>query len=238
VPYSTLRKKKSCQIMNDETSTIDDNLLADVIHKIKNGLGGIGGFAALLDRDLPEDDPGKRLVQRIQDGVIKVNDYVISLMTLARAPDPCHEKVHLSSFIKGVWLEAQQYDPSGRSQDQLPPHFSDEKFQLHTDPIMLHHFFLHLIRFLKWFAERIETIKLQREYPGKIQIEFTFIRRAKRPRLPENLSQLIQSCDSLEARLSLAIVCKLAKVAEWSLSHVSLTDTLYVVRVELTERIS
>jgi len=238
VPYSTLKKRKLGQILTDETSTIDEQLLADVIHKIKNGLGGIGGFAALLDRDLPDDDPGKRLVQRIQDGVIKVNDYVISLMTLARAPDPCYEKVQLSSFIKSVWLEAQQDDPSGRSQDQLPPHFSDEKFQLKTDPIRLHHFILHLIRFLRWFAERIETIKLQREYPGKIQIEFTLIRRAKRPQLPEDLTQLIQSCDSLEARLSLAIVCKLAKVAGWSLSHVSLTDMLYIIRVELTERIS
>jgi nitrogen-specific signal transduction histidine kinase len=55
-------------------------LLTEVIHKIKNSLGGIGGFAALLERDLGPDDPRTNLAQRIQNGVVRMNDFVVDLM--------------------------------------------------------------------------------------------------------------------------------------------------------------
>ena len=34
-----------------------DKLIVDVVHKMKNNLGGITGFAALLERDLGADTP-------------------------------------------------------------------------------------------------------------------------------------------------------------------------------------
>ena len=61
-----------------------DKFLSDVVHKIKNNLGGIGGFASLLERDFERSDPRKRLLQRIIDGVHRLNDFVIHLMTLVQ----------------------------------------------------------------------------------------------------------------------------------------------------------
>ena len=43
-------------------------MAATVAHEIRNPLGGIRGFAALLSRDLEEDDPRRRLVDKIQIG--------------------------------------------------------------------------------------------------------------------------------------------------------------------------
>ena len=80
--------KPALRVMEESTlqPSVNQKLFADAVHSIKNSLGGIAGFAALLDRDLDSEDPKKRLTQRIQDGVMRVNDMVVSLMLLAAQP--------------------------------------------------------------------------------------------------------------------------------------------------------
>ena len=51
-----------------------DKFLSDVVHKIKNNLGGISGFASLLERELRPNDPRKKLLHRIIDGVHRFSD--------------------------------------------------------------------------------------------------------------------------------------------------------------------
>lgn len=41
-------------------------MAATVAHEIRNPLGGIAGFAGLLERDLSVDDPRRRWVKRIR----------------------------------------------------------------------------------------------------------------------------------------------------------------------------
>ena len=43
-------------------------MAATVAHEVRNPLGGIAGFAALLERDLEPEDPRKRLVNKIIEG--------------------------------------------------------------------------------------------------------------------------------------------------------------------------
>jgi PAS domain S-box-containing protein len=59
-------------------------MAATVAHEIRNPLGGISGFAALLARDIPPDDPRSRLVQKILTGARDLDRVVTELLEFTR----------------------------------------------------------------------------------------------------------------------------------------------------------
>ncbi len=59
-------------------------MAATVAHEIRNPLGGIQGFAALLERDLPADDPRHRLVEKILAGTRSLDRVVNELLEYTR----------------------------------------------------------------------------------------------------------------------------------------------------------
>ena len=59
-------------------------MAATVAHEIRNPLGGIRGFAALLARDLGPDDPRGRLVQKILTGTEALDRVVSELLEYTR----------------------------------------------------------------------------------------------------------------------------------------------------------
>lgn len=66
------------------TLTALGEMSATIAHEIRNPLGGIGGFAGLLERDMDVDDPNRRLVKKIIDGVASLNKMVTSLLNYTR----------------------------------------------------------------------------------------------------------------------------------------------------------
>jgi len=56
-------------------------MAATMAHKIRNPLGGIVGFAGLLDLEMRGNDHGRRLVGKITEGVQKLNRIVSSLVS-------------------------------------------------------------------------------------------------------------------------------------------------------------
>jgi signal transduction histidine kinase len=84
--------------LEDEISRMDKlaalgQMAATMAHKIRNPLGGIAGFAGLLDLELQNSDRGSRLVGKITEGVNKLNRIVSNLVaytsTLRLKPVPC-----------------------------------------------------------------------------------------------------------------------------------------------------
>ena len=72
--------------LEDEISRMDKlaalgQMAAVMAHKIRNPLGGIAGFAGLLDLEFGGDKNGKRLVGKITEGVSKLNRIVSSLVS-------------------------------------------------------------------------------------------------------------------------------------------------------------
>ncbi|MCC6694508.1 MAG: PAS domain S-box protein [Candidatus Hydrogenedentes bacterium] len=59
-------------------------MAATVAHEIRNPLGGIRGFAALLARDLDEGDPRRRLVAKIEVGAKELERVVSELLEYTR----------------------------------------------------------------------------------------------------------------------------------------------------------
>lgn len=62
-------------------------MAATVAHEIRNPLGGIRGFAALLARDIPPEDPRARLVEKILVGTRNLNNVVDELLEYTRPMD-------------------------------------------------------------------------------------------------------------------------------------------------------
>ncbi|MBI4578003.1 MAG: HAMP domain-containing histidine kinase [Planctomycetes bacterium] len=74
-------------------------MAAGVAHEIRNPLGGIQLCATLLERDLPEAAPARRLVERIQRGVQMLDDIVEGLLAFATDVVPDFAPVDLELAI-------------------------------------------------------------------------------------------------------------------------------------------
>ena len=77
-------KKLQERITQIETLAALGEMAASVAHEIRNPLGGIGGFAGLLDRQLEKNDPRRRLIKPIIEGVSRLNNIVGNLLTFTR----------------------------------------------------------------------------------------------------------------------------------------------------------
>jgi len=90
------------RILQVETLAALGEMSASVAHEIRNPLAGITGFAGLLDRQIPEDDPKKSLVRSIIVGTTKLNDIISNLLTLTR-PQKLHLiQVNLNNFLSDL----------------------------------------------------------------------------------------------------------------------------------------
>ena len=82
-------------------------MAATVAHEIRNPLGGIRGFAGFLASDIAEDDPKRRLVNKIIEGTNSLDRVVNDLLEYTRpvelrlAPTSCAETVRAAvGFLK------------------------------------------------------------------------------------------------------------------------------------------
>ena len=77
-------RELSEQASRVSTLTALGEMSATIAHEIRNPLGGIGGFAGLLERDMDVSDPNRRLVKKIIEGVAGLNRMVTSLLNYTR----------------------------------------------------------------------------------------------------------------------------------------------------------
>jgi PAS domain S-box-containing protein len=87
-------------------------MAATVAHEIRNPLGGIRGFAALLARDIPPEDPRARLVEKILIGTKGLDNVVTGLLEYTRPIE-----IHLRPTVCADLVEAAMglVDLDGRS---------------------------------------------------------------------------------------------------------------------------
>lgn len=233
VNQSVLKEKNRGLFSLEQDQYVSEKLLSEVIHKIKNSLGGIGGFAALLERDLGSDDPRSRLVQRIQDGVGRLNEFVIDLMTLVRSAEPCFEKIQIRSILKEVWKNYWGNEERLNDHIVFHPEIQDEKVALFADQQMIQQVFLHAIRFADLIGENVETIRVNPHSDNEICIELLFMDSTCPKNLCENINRLVDKCEPIEARLSLAIVIKMVNLHGGKVSIKSLSKKQKVMKLQL-----
>jgi signal transduction histidine kinase len=99
--------------LEDEISRMDKlaalgQMAATMAHKIRNPLGGIAGFAGLLEFEMEGNARGKRLVGKVAEGVDKLNRIVTSLVSYAAQPHLTPQRSDLGERLREV---ASQYEP-------------------------------------------------------------------------------------------------------------------------------
>ena len=76
------------------------DLVASIVHEMRNPLGGISGFAALLNRDLKPDDSRFKFVEKIVTGVERLENILNDLLIFAYPNDIHFNNEDLNHLIK------------------------------------------------------------------------------------------------------------------------------------------
>ena len=77
-------------------------MAATVAHEIRNPLGGIEGFAALLARDIPEHDPKSVLVEKVLTGTRSLNRVVSELLAFSRPMEFRFGEIDCEDLLRSV----------------------------------------------------------------------------------------------------------------------------------------
>ena len=95
-------------------------MAATVAHEIRNPLGGIRGFAALLARDIPESDARRRLVDKILQGSQSLERIVNELLEYTRPIDLRLRPVACRGIVENA-LSFLEIDPARHRVSQQVP---------------------------------------------------------------------------------------------------------------------
>jgi len=209
---------------------IEEKFLAEVVHKIKNNLGGIGGFASLLERDLEKDDPRLKLVYRILESVEKLNNFVIYLMGFVRHSRPKNEKVKVFKVLEETWTGCFE-DDDGVCELPFTLNKMDRSCIVIADSQFIHHIFFHTIQFVSCIGSEIKVVDSTAEDGNSVTVNFHFIDKT----LPDNLkdiNQLIEVATPVEAKLSLAIVMRMTAALKGSVAYSRKKGTHQILSIE------
>lgn len=95
----TKMKRMEQEISRLGTLAALGEMAATIAHEVRNPLAGISGFASLLKRDIPEDDPRQKLVDKILRGTTSLNQTVTTLLNYTRNDELNKERLHFGTFI-------------------------------------------------------------------------------------------------------------------------------------------
>ena len=93
-------KKMENEIARLNTLAALGEMAATIAHEVRNPIAGIGGFAALLNRDIEDDDPKKGLIEKIIKGVNNLNVTIDTLLNYTRFEEIQKDYIEYTIFLK------------------------------------------------------------------------------------------------------------------------------------------
>jgi PAS domain S-box-containing protein len=145
-------------------------MAATVAHEIRNPLAGIAGFTALLLRDLEEDSPNRRLVEKIDQGVASLNKIVASLLDYTRNISPTIAEVDAISVVKEAITDLQAAEEA-RAHD-IDIESSSRELRARLDPQLFRMVVFNLVKNAMQARPDGSRIRLslKRHYNGELNL--------------------------------------------------------------------
>jgi PAS domain S-box-containing protein len=146
--FSDLREIKKLQeeVQQSRTLSALGEMASNVAHELRNPLGGIGGFAALLERDLDINDPRRKLVQKIIEGIERLNRIATNLLVYTRPVRPNKRPENIVKIVNDVLMlvqiELEQYD----SAVKIVKMYEIESKDVPIDPELFQQVFLNIVK--------------------------------------------------------------------------------------------
>jgi len=121
-------------------------MAASVAHELRNPLGGIGGFAALLKDLLAPGGDEHRYVLKIIEGVDGLNKVATNLLAYTRPVEPRLQTVDLRTLLREVLSFVQIEVEQERLPIELKVELGERELPVRLDPELMRQSFLNLCK--------------------------------------------------------------------------------------------
>lgn len=118
-------------------------MAAMVAHEIRNPLGGIKGFASLLQRDLKDQPKLEQMARYIIEGTDNLNRLVTTVLNYARPIQPHLDAVNLNNLVKEL-IQHIKADPNYNSKAEFILNEHHQDIWISADSQLLKSTFLNL----------------------------------------------------------------------------------------------
>jgi len=101
---SSLAKREALEreVQQAKTMAALGEMSATVAHEIRNPLGAMGMWAGLLERDMDPQDPKRKTLGKITDGLSKLNKIVTNLLVYTRPMTAEFRTVRLDALLEEI----------------------------------------------------------------------------------------------------------------------------------------
>ena len=149
------------EIQHARTMAALGEMAANITHEIRNPLGAIGGFAALLERDIAPEDPRQRLVKKIIEGVGRLDKIIGNLLFVSRDIQAQYRNVPVKWVIDDVLEFLVSEIKQTGSAVKIETKFPKQKLEAELDPQLFQQMLIHLLKNAIQAMPEGGTIKLQ-----------------------------------------------------------------------------
>ena len=135
-------------------------MAATIAHEVRNPLGGILGFAALLRKDLEPEDKRRDMVDKIIQGVENLDRSVSSLLAYAQEVHPTIKPVKLKPFMDEILANFKMTLSQNEESSSVDLIISPESLEWNFDPIHIRQCLINLLLNAHQSQETPSEIKL------------------------------------------------------------------------------
>ncbi len=138
-------KKMQEEVNQSRVLSALGEMAATVAHEIGNPLGGIGGYASLLARGIPPEDPKRKYVDKIIGGISSLNKIVGNLLAYTKKTHLQKQKTDLVAWAEAILAHAEIEIEKEKKKVSLERDFPAEFLNAEIDGERLQQVMLNLL---------------------------------------------------------------------------------------------